>query len=261
MFHKTICISFFLTLPALILSLQCYDCKESIKLNYTVTSETIPLISSQCGLINASVCSIDVIWDLKTNTSIIEVDGFNYRLAGREIVPNTLGVMLSMAVRSDNTTRDHTHILYYDGNTIEKSNDEINLKKILRSVVIEEQFQQEIGPLIQYVSPFDAKAADCLDFRHSVFECPRRDFDTCSRCLIMINDTTSDQKVCATCPYESESENMVARLKTFFFSNQTQDSDTTFLTCQQKGCNSFDNVNRIKRASKITFNFDEYLKN
>jgi hypothetical protein len=76
-----------------------------------------------------------------------------------------------------------------------------------------------------------------------------------------MNDTTSDQEVCATCPYESESENMVARLKTFFFSNQTQDSDTTFLTCQQKGCNSFDNINRIKRASKITFNFDEYFKN
>jgi hypothetical protein len=260
MFHKTLCISFFLTLPVLILSLQCYDCKGSIKLNYTVTSETIPLISSQCQLINASVCSIDVIWDLKTNTSIIEVDGFN-GLTGREIVPNTLGVLLSMAIRSDNTTREQSHILYYDCNTIEKADDEINLKKILRSLVIEEQFQQEIGPLIQIVSPFDAKTANCLDFRHSVFDCPRQDFDTCSRCLILMNDTTSDQKVCATCPYESESENMVARWKTFFFSNQTQDSDTTYLTCQQKGCNSFDNINRIKKASKITFNFDEYFKN
>ncbi len=41
---------------------------------------------------------------------------------------------------------------------------EKTLKKILDSLVIDDQLQQEIGPLLEVVSPFDAKAAGCFDF-------------------------------------------------------------------------------------------------
>ncbi len=47
----------------------------------------------------------------------------------------------------------------------------------------------------------------------------------------------------------------------FLLNNRTQLVDHVQLDCQLTGCNSFDNVNRIYKASKITFDFDEYFKN
>lgn len=260
MTHSTFVVLFLLILPTFVLSLQCYHCHEAIKLNYMVTSETIPSISSQCQLVNTSICSIDVVWNLQTNTSSV-FPLASGALRGREVVPNRFGVFLQLDIRSKNITDEWGHLFYYDGNLIEKGNDEINLKKMLRSLSIEEHFQQEIVPLIQVIPSFDPKTANCSEFRQHDSECPRSDLNTCSRCMAFVNQTASDEKVCATCPYESDEANMVVRYKTFFSNNQTVDADATFLTCQQKGCNSLDNINRVKSASKITFNFDEYLKN
>ena len=252
MLHITVVTFLLSILPSFVLSLQCYNCQERIQLNYLVTSETVPSISTQCELVNSSICSVDVIWDLKTNTSAISVS--TEALKGRDVVPNRLGVYLLLDIRSNNITNDWQHVFYYDGNLIEKGNDEVNLKKLLRSLSIEERFQQEIVPLIQVIPSFDPKTANCSEFRQHDFECPRRDLTTCSRCFAFVNQTATEEKVCATCPYESEPLNSAVRYKTFFSTNLTVDADATFLTCQQHGCNSVENVNRVKQAGKITFN-------
>jgi hypothetical protein len=72
---------------------------------------------------------------------------------------------------------------------------------------------------------------------------------------------SSGLQSCASCPRYSSKGNLVMRTITFELNSRTQLADHAQLDCQLHGCNSLENVNRIYRASKITFDFEEFFKN
>jgi hypothetical protein len=142
----------------------------------------------------------------------------------------------------------------------DKCNDEVNLKQILRLLVIEEKFAQELIPLLQIVSPFDPLAAACYEFNNSTEDCPSTDLNTCQRCHISIDKQPSpSQQICATCSQFSEDSNSVSHQSMFLLKSQIQSQNVAKINCQLKGCNSINNVNRVYETSKITFDFVEFF--
>ncbi len=150
----------------------------------------------------------------------------------------------------------------YGCNSSDKCNDEKTSKKILDSLVIDDQFQQEIAPLLEVVSPFDAKAAGYFDFNNDTSNCPKTDLNIGANCQILaIRSPTFNEEVCASCPHDMSIANSVWRHKRFFLSTRTHSAESAYLVCQLKGCNSLESINHIYKASNITFNFDEFFKN
>ncbi|CAF4762302.1 unnamed protein product, partial [Rotaria sp. Silwood2] len=134
--------------------------------------------------------------------------------------------MAFMAVTHDKETPVVAHNLQLFCISWNKCNDEMSLKRILRSLIIEETFAQELTPLIRFVSPFDAKSAACLDFHNSTGECAPPDLSTCQRCEIFVDKwPCSGQEFCATCPHYFIPINLVIRSTTFVLNNRTQLAD------------------------------------
>ncbi len=116
--------------------------------------------------------------------------------------------------------------------------------------------------MIQIVSPFDARTAECSDFHSATGYCPPQDLNTCQRCVITVDQLMLlDKEICATCPRYALNTNVVMHSTTFLLNDRSQFSDHAQIDCQLQGCNSMDNINRVYKASKIALNFDEYFRN
>jgi hypothetical protein len=114
----------------------------------------------------------------------------------------------------------------------DKYNDEVTLKQILRSLVIEEKFAQELIPLLQIVSPFDPLTAACYEFNNSTEDCPSTNLNTCQRCHISIDkQPPPSQQICATCSQISDDSNSVAITSRYV---STEKSDTIAEYCQNQ---------------------------
>jgi hypothetical protein len=248
-----------LSLPTLIASLHCYSCKLII-VNYPVTSDTVPSFP-QCEIVNATRCSITVTWEENINTTAIVIDARN-EPTPQNISEDLLTPMAFMEAAHGEENLLLAHALFFSCMSSDKCNNETILKRILRSLTIEDKFRQELSPLIKIVSPFDPKSATCFDFNNMTSDCPSKDLDNCQRCQTSISKLpSSTDEVCATCPRYSPNENIVIRSTIFLLNNRTRLADHVQLDCQLKGCNSIDNTNRIYKASTITFNFDEFFEN
>ena len=262
MFFNPLFFSFLFTSPLLVYSLQCYDCNQQITLNYTLTSETIPPISSKCQLKNSTQCAIWIEWNLDNNSIQIGVHG-SRSVSTRDDLQDRVVASVLMNMKSDNETLSLSRNVGYYCSATDQCNNENNLQRILRALTIEDQFQQELSPLLKAVSPFDAKQAACFDYKNVTDQpCPPTDLDACQRCEITSQQSvSSDQQICATCSSNSFPMNILGHGKVFFLNNRTQYTDYTLLDCQVNGCNSIENNNRIRQASKITFNLDQFLQN
>jgi hypothetical protein len=121
-------------------------------------------------------------------------------------------------------------------------------------MVIEDQFAQELVSLLQIVSPFDSQSAAYSEFNNSTVDCPSEDLGSCQRCQISIDKQPSpSQQICATCPYYSEDNNSVSYQVMFVMDTRIQSQHVAKLSCQPKGCNSIDNVNRVDKGSKQNY--------
>ncbi len=87
--------------------------------------------------------------------------------------------MAYMQIDPDKETSSLVHNLLLSCVSSDTCNDETGLKKILRSLVIEDQFRQELYALIKIASSFDAKSAACLGFTNFTDNCPTTDLKTC----------------------------------------------------------------------------------
>ena len=124
------------------------------------------------------------------------------------------------------------------------------------------RFVQELIPLIHVNSSFDPTSAACYDFNKSTNACSPTNVSNCQRCQILIDRwPSSSLQSCASCPRYSSKGNLVMRTITFVLNSRTKLADHAQLDCQLHGCNSLENVNRIYRASKITFDFAEFFRN
>lgn len=247
----------FLIAPTSVLSLYCYSCNQLIVLDYPVTSDTIPSFSD-CELTIGTECLITVVWNQNMNISSIQINSRNNsvikNLSGDIIMPMAL-----MEIGPDEETPLISHSLFYSCMSNDQCNNEVNLKKLLNSLIIKDQFYQELYPLIKIISTFNSTLAACFNFNNSTTNCPETDLDHCRRCQISLN--TQNEEICASCPLSRDNANAVIHSKTFLLNNQTQIFDHIQLDCQMKECNTIVNVNRISQTSTITFDFKNYFQN
>jgi hypothetical protein len=199
-------------------------------------------------------------WDQNTNKSSILVDIIN-ALSDSYTSDRVIIGFAEMQVIHQHQIPQVNHSFGYVC-MLDKCNDEMTLKRILRSLVIEDKFAQELTSLLEIVSPFDAKSAACYDFNNFTAACPLIDLDNCQRCEIAIDKEPSplSEQICATCPQYSEDNNLVLHETTFYLDSRTQEQNVAKVNCQLRGCNSIDNVHRVYNTSKITFDFGEFFK-
>jgi hypothetical protein len=131
------------------------------------------------------MCFITVIWNQNTKNSSIIVDSIN-TVSVNYTLEHVIIAYADMKVVHQRQIPQVSHSFGYVC-LADKCNDEITLKRLLRSLVIEEKFAQELIPLLQIVSPFDAQSAACYDFNNSTDDCPSTDLGTCQRCLIFVD--------------------------------------------------------------------------
>ncbi len=248
--------------PISVSAISCYSCKHPITVNYTVTSDRIPSFS-ECQLVdNATQCSVSVTWKLGADTTSAIVVESQRAVSTNAVLQDMVIGIAFMDMGPDEETPLLAHNAFYSCMTSDKCNDEMGLKKILRSLVIEDTLRQELSSLIQVVSPFNPRSAACFEFNNATGYCPPKDLTNCQRCQISIDQLLSPkQEACATCPQFTINTNMVMHSRTFLLNNRTQIADHVQLDCQVTGCNSIDNINRVYKASKITFDFGEFFKN
>lgn len=258
MWYSAILLLFCTTSPVLISSLQCYSCDDVIVVNYILTNTTVPSFT-QCQVIDATSCSITVMWNENINITSISVGSQN-----TSSTPNPSGDTISATALIEagpyGGATLSAHNLLFSCTSNDTCNNEMTLKNILSSLTIKDQFLQELLPLIHVIYPFNPTTAACLNFRNTTATCLPVDVTNCQRCEISVEQFfASEPQVCATCHRSSADVNYIIRSATFQLNNQTQLNDRIQLGCQDKTCNSIANVNQISKASNITFNFNEFF--
>ena len=259
MLYTLILIVFLATSPTLISSLNCYYCQEVIVVNYTITSDRVPSFSN-CTVIEAQQCSISLTWNIHNDTSAIVVGDRHAEAKYNASQDMAMGIVF-MDIAPNKVTVLLAHNLFFSCTTADKCNDEDGLKKMIRSLTIEDQFRQELASLISIASSFDGRTAGCSDSHSGPGYCPASVLTACQRCVITVDQIlTLDKQICASCPQYSLNTNAIMRQTTFLLNDRSVFSEHVQIDCQQRGCNSMDNINRVYRARKIAFNFDEYYK-
>jgi len=225
-----------------------------------MTSTTIPPLPSDCVAVTAALCWTTVFWEFDFNRTYLE---FHARpaVATNAASRDSVSVRIVRGMERDNKTLSSGREVHYECDSSDKCNGPAGLQKLLNSLTVEDQFQQEVAPLLKLIYPFDPRAADCQYFHNTTFRCPPPDLRRCRRCLVGVDQLGSGtEQVCATCEADESRDNYVERFKTFVLSNPSEDVDVALLGCQLKGCNTADNGNLVYKASKITFNAEEYFK-
>jgi hypothetical protein len=144
----------------------------------------------------------------------------------------------------------------------DECNNENNLKRLLKSMEIEERFEGQFDNLIASNQSFNNESIkNCYLNRNSSVECPSIDYSNCHRCQISVNYLPSSIiDVCATCPTLSKENNLLIRDKIFILTNRSKIIDRVELSCQNgEHCNSIENIEEIRKYSLIDFDFDEYF--
>lgn len=250
----------FSTAPVLISSLQCNVCRDGIRLNYIMTSTTVPPLPSDCTVITAQACWVSIFWELDFNRTFLQFHGRRGKSANAPS-RDTVSVRIIRDMERDNQTLSSAREVTYECDSSDKCNGQAGIQKILASLSVKDQFQEEIAPLLKLIYPFDARTADCLYFHNTTFRCPPPDLRRCRRCSIEVGQQVSaGEHVCATCIEDEARDNFVERFKTFVLSNQTQSFDGAALGCQLNGCNTVDNANLVYKSSQITFNSELYFR-
>jgi hypothetical protein len=260
MFRAIFLLQLLVTLPTIIASLECYDCPSDFALDYTVTSDTLPLFSS-CSLITAEQCSVSIFWAQNPSHTVISLSNSPFPLMN-DSLHDVLSTLVQLELNADNVTRITTRDLHYECILSDGCNGGTSLKRLLDSLVLEDKFASELSSLIQNVESFNNNsAATCYRLSNSTDSCAPLDMDGCRRCEISVDQSPStSNKICATCPLEETDFNSMKRESVFLLNNRSRLSDLVELKCQLNGCNSLDNINKIRQASTVTFDFDKFFQ-
>jgi hypothetical protein len=249
------------TAPALVSSVQCNFCRQGVRVNYIVTSDTVPALPADCTVVEAPLCWTSIFWELFSNTTYLE---FHDRPEVSVNAPSrdAITARIVKGMERDNMTLASGREITYDCDSSDKCNSPDAWKKIIASVTFEDQFQQEIAPLLKLITPFDPRAADCGYVHNRTVRCPPPDFRRCRRCVVEVAQVqTRTEYECATCEADDSRDNYVERSKTFVLANRTLDFDIGVIGCQLKGCNTGNNANLVFRASSIHFNSEKFYEN
>jgi hypothetical protein len=167
-------------------------------------------------------------------------------------------VTARLAVDSFELTIDSVRSVMYVCQSSDGCNNQTVMKRLLDSLVVEERFPENFYSLINITDTFNNNtAATCLRFSNVTTTCAMP--ATCRRCLTTAYRSPSgSENICATCDGFIVG-NGIRREINFLLSNRTRITDRTRIECQRAGCNSLDNINKIRQASTITFDFDKFF--
>ena len=249
------------TSPALVSSLRCHVCREPIRVNYTVTKDNVPALPSDCTVIEASVCWSSVFWELDRKHTQLEFRGRPGPPEPNSTVHDRVSVRIMKDMGPDNVTLQSAQELDFECATSDTCSGPAGIQKVLGALTVQDQFQQQIAPLLKLIRPFNPREADCAYIHNTTFRCPEPSFQNCHRCTIEAGVLKPNECVCATCQPEPIRDNFVDRFSTFNLQNRTDDFSAAGLGCQLKGCNSLENINLVFKSSTIQFNSEEYYKN
>jgi hypothetical protein len=223
-----------------------------------MTPTTIPALPSDCTVVQAAACWVNVYWELDFQQTFLE---FRARPGPGSANPSndSVSVRILRGMERDNQTLSSGREVNYECDSSDKCNSPESLQKVLSALTVEDQFQQEIGPILKLIFPFNPRDADCVYFHNTTFRCPPPDLRRCRRCLVEAGQQqTRGEDVCATCEVEEARDNFVERFKLFSLNDPSRDVDVAGIGCQLKGCNTVSNVNRVFQASTIKFNTEKF---
>jgi hypothetical protein len=137
-------------------------------------------------------------------------------------------------------------------------NNEVTMKNLLNSLVLEERFTEEFYTLIQ-AEKFDNKtAATCFRFTNIPSTCEMPNLESCTRCTTDVYQSSGgNENICASCESLIEGNDIQSKSQ-FIFYNRTR-LDRIHIGCQRAGCNSMETINKIRQFTTITFDFDRFL--
>ncbi len=107
-------------------------------MNYTVTSDRVPSFSN-CQVIDAAQCSISLTWNIHNDTSTIVVGDRRAVSKYNASQDMAMGIVF-MDIGPDKVTPLLAHNLFFSCTSSDKCVDEDGLKKMIRSLTIEDQF-------------------------------------------------------------------------------------------------------------------------
>ena len=260
MFHTISLFVLLVTLPTFVVSLQCYDCPSEFSVNYSVTSDTLPPFGD-CKLTTAIQCSVIIIWAQNPPQTLILLHHTSSPLMNGSL-RDVILVFAKLELDVDNVTRRWGHVVDYKCTLSDGCNYDTNLKRLLDSLVVEDKFVEKFPSLIQNIESFNNDSATtCYRQSNSSRRCASTDFNGCRRCQIRVDQLPSaSNEICATCPLETIDFNSINRESLFVLNNRSRLLDEVQLKCQLDGCNSLDNVNKIREASTITFDFNKFFQ-
>ena len=238
--------------------LQAYPCHvcNTMFFNYSMTIDKLPSpTGADCQIITAETgCFTRIDWFNDESSQVLygTNPGFPY-----DIVNVQTRRSVDLLAVSYSTVK---YIAYVCGssdstpcNTVE------NLKRSIISTTLPttEQIKQ-FDSLIVPATDFDSKS--CLVLTNMTDNCPPTDPVNCQQCIIAV-EYLQTPNICAACPENEVTGNLLVHDTTFFINNRTQYQEIS-LECQiqmNNGCNSIENVEAIRQTLKSKFDFDKFF--
>ncbi|CAM2707435.1 unnamed protein product [Rotaria socialis] len=243
-----------------VFSLECYISVIPFVLNYSVTIDTLPSFDN-CTLVDVTgECTFTIIWLRNPEASFI-IFGYNTIVNGSSFSSDSILASVQYELEGDEFAKRLSHDVQYTCQSSDECNSGTNLKRILKSLRIEENFSIGFNSLIAANDSFNNQSISKCYFNRSSNDCSPIDYKSCRRCEISMNfSDSSTNEICATCPTVTPQFNSIRRDAIFIVNNRSQVLDNVQLSCQMgEYCNSIENIYRIRQASFIYFDFDRYF--
>jgi hypothetical protein len=159
-------------------ALECYKSYQHI-LNYTVTSATLPSFN-ESEIVSNDECWVEIVWYENPSFSVLILYGKGTS-ARDDFGRDELFVDIQLFLEPFQTTIESEHSLKYRCASANLCNNEVTMKNLLNSLVLEERFTKEFYTLIQ-AEKFDNKtAATCFRFTIIPSTCEMPDLESCTR--------------------------------------------------------------------------------
>lgn len=237
---------------------NCYFSLEQIEVNYTLTSDNVPLLSDKITVPTDGHCVLTVAWLKNPISSTIDF-GFDTDSPAVTSLNDTLLVELRNQLKGEDILTRTSKKIQYRCRSADLCSDETNLRKILHVLEFKENFSSQLDSLIADNPSFDQQSiADCYYNRDGTStNCPARDPIRCPRCvtyadLIQKND-------CGTCPTQTSDANTILWSNRYLFDNRSMIQSVIELSCQSgRFCNGLENIQRIQELGSIKFDFEKF---
>ncbi len=246
--------------PALVSSLQCHVCQLPFMLDYALTGSNLPSLAN-CSINDDAIqCEVTISWLRNPEQTML---GFSVN-SGLFESDSSIVANVQFQLQNGEYDRRFVHYMRYTCNSPDRCTDVANLKRVLDSLTLTENFEKEFAPLLVDVPTFNnISASECFQYMNSTNKpcAAPLDVDRCQRCLIAIDyPILTSNEICATCPGFTGDKNAIRREIVFNLNNRSQEFERVQLWCQMEGgCNSIENINKIRQASTIQFDFNKFF--